>query len=563
MIIALIAHIGIVHAQSSSVPKMETVTVYPFIPYWNTPVLNPNQARYHEPYVTKIVYEWIYATDQAVYEAMTSGQADIYSFSEPSILESAETNPNFNVTIVPTYGFDQVQFNFARYPYNNTYFRQGIMSLLDYNAIETTICDGGLLCTASPMFLLPQSYPQWASPQAYQYYLEHESYNLTRAMEDFEKAGLIYNPVKGQWYYPNGTAFSATFLYATGQPQTQEVAELLSSAASKINMTINTVGESVSTLISLTSVYPYSQQTYDMLWMGWAYVSNIGPLDLNFLFGYPGYTSENAGGFYNSTIFNILNEATTVPNMTESIQLTKQAQVYLMQQLPYIMLWWGVSDTVANIHNFANYIVAPGTGISTAYVHPVGYTIDGTFYEPGLTTSAPAHMNIYSSTSAAALGVLYSFYDDPFTTNVSAPTQILPWIATWSIKTNVNTTTPRGKIVNGQIVTLNFARNVTFQDGVPLTAADYNFTLWYLDTPGITNGTNYLDGLLINYAEEANYSAPFYFGSMPWLVYTQVNESNPYQITLYLNTSSPFALYDILEVRSINSVVQRDPGRAL
>ncbi|MEM3710696.1 MAG: ABC transporter substrate-binding protein [Thermoprotei archaeon] len=519
--------------------------VSPLIPNFNTPVLAPNQARYHYPYVNKVVYEWTYSTDEAVYEAMLAGQGDIYSFTEPSIIQNAETNPNFNVTVVPTFGFRQIQFNFARYPYNNTYFRRAIISLIDYSTIQSTICDGGLVCTASPMFLLPSSYPAFASTQAYQYYLKYEAYNLTRAMQYLEEAGLVYNQVKGQWYLPNGTLFQPSFLYWSGHPGSQAFAELLQSAAAKINLTINLVGESISTIIAATSV-PYNQQTWDMLYLGWVYVSDIGPIQLEFLFGEEGYQSENAGGFYNQTVFNILQEAVDTSNYTKSVELTKLAQVYLMQQLPYIILSWNVADTVANIHNFVNYIVSPGFGVSTTYVHPVGSALNGTLYLPGLSNSAPNHMNIYSSTSAAALGLLYTLYDSPFTTNNSNPGQILPWIAqNWVIKPHVNASTPDGQIVNGQIITLNFARNVTFQDGVPLTAADYNFTLWYLDTPGLSKGVYNLDGLQINYSVVAQNSAPFYFGSLPTLVYSSVNASNPYQISLYFNTSSVWTIYQI------------------
>ncbi|SRR5579875_788030 len=519
--------------------------VYPLIPNYNTPVLAPNQARYHYPYVNKVVYEWTYSSDEAVYEAMQAGQGDVYSFTEPSIIQNAETNPNFNVTVIPTFGFRQIQFNFARYPYNNTYFRRAIISLIDYSTIQSTICDGGLVCVASPTFLLPSSYPAFASPQAYQYYLQYESYNLTRAAQYLREAGLVYNQAKGQWYLPNGTLFQPTFLYWAGHPGSQAFAELLQSAAAKINLTITPVGESISTIIAATSV-PYNQQTWDMLYLGWVYVSDIGPIQLEFLFGGEGYQSENAGGFYNQTIFNILQEAVSTSNYTKSVELTKLAQVYLMQQLPYVMLSWNVADTVVNIHNFANYIVSPGFGISTTYVHPVGDTTNGTLYLPGLSNSAPNHMNIYSSTSAAALGLLYTLYDSPFTTNNSVPGQILPWIAqSWSVESHINTSTPDGNIVNGQIITLNFARNVTFQDGVPLTAADYNFTLWYLDTPGLSKGVYNLDGLQINYSVVAQNSAPFYFGSLPTLVYSNVNSSNPYQIQLYFNTSSVWTLYQI------------------
>jgi ABC-type transport system substrate-binding protein len=543
LLISVMTGVRFSGAQAALAPTPQEV--YPGLANFNKPVLSPYAADYHQPYLGKIVFEWTYSSEQAVYLAMTSGQGDIAAFSDPSIIQAAESNPNFNVTVVPTFGFRMIQFNFVKYPYNNTYFRRGIISLIDYNTIQSTICHGGLTCIASPDFLIQSSYPAFYSEQAHEWYLQHESYNLTRAMLYFEKAGLIYNQVKGTWYLPNGTVFQPTFLYWANRPDSQAFAELLQSAAAKINMTIKIIPESISTIISLTSI-PYNQQTWDMLYLGWRYVSSIAPIQLEFLFGEQGYLDENASGFYNKTIFDILGEALQTSNYTQSVELTKIAQVYLMQQLPYVMISWNVVDTVVNIKDFANYVVAPGFGISTIDVHPVGSALTGTFYEPAQSTGAPSIMNIYSSTAAAEDDVIYPMYDTPFYTSISNPAQFLPWIATnWSVEPNLNITTPNGRLVNGEAITLNFARNVTFQDGVPLTAVDYNFTLWYLDEPGLTSGVYNVGGLLINYSVESQYSAGFWFGALPQLVYSQVNPNDPYQVTLYLNTSSYWAIYQI------------------
>ena len=69
--------------------------------------------------------------------------------------------------------------------------------------------------------------------------------------------------------------------------------------------------------------------------------------------------------------------------------------------------------------------------------------------------------------------------------------------------------------------------------------------MWYLDTPGLSKGVYNLDGLQINYSVVAQNSAPFYFGSLPTLVYSNVNATNPYQIQLYFNTSSVWTIYQI------------------
>jgi ABC-type transport system substrate-binding protein len=544
IVVVLSSSVVQVNAKPDPTPQQ----VYPGLTNFNTPVLAPNQVDYHFPYVGKEVFEWTYTTPQDIYEAMTAGQADINSFTDISILQAAESNPDFNVTSIPTFGFGQIQFNFARYPYNNTYFRQGIASLIDYSAIESTVCHGGLTCQASPQFLLNSSYPQFYSQAAMNYYQQYESYNPTRAIADFEKAGLLYNAHTGTWSLPNGTAFEPTFLYWAGNDPSTQQAQLLKSAAAKANLTINLVGESITTIIDLTIVpFPhYNEQTWDMLWLGWVFVSQIGPLQLEYLFGEQGYQYENAGGFYNKTIFDMLQQAVDTSSLSQSQSLTDQVQVDLMQQLPYIILWWNVADTVINIHDFRGYAVSPGFGISTDNVHPTGSALNGTFYIPDVSSDVPAAMDIYSAPAASEDSVLYPLYDTPMITSIANPAQLLPWIATnWTVKSGLNISTPDGPLVNGETVTMNFAHNVTFQDGVPLTAMDYNFTLWYLDEAGI-NSTKpyYIDGLQLNYTAETS-QAGLSYGAIPELVYSQVNATNPYQITLYLNTSSVWELYKI------------------
>lgn len=519
--------------------------VYPELNNFNTSVLSPSQVSYNQPYVRKVVFDWPYSSEEAIYEAMNSGQADIYSFTDPSILESAVSNPDFNVSVVPTFGFYYMMFNFQKYPYNNTYFRRGIMSLLDYSSIQSTVCDGGLVCTASPLFLLPSLSPTFSNPAAFRYYSQYESYNLTRAKLYFERAGLVYSSAGADWLLPNGTVFRPSYIYYAGDSSAQGLAELLQSAAAKINMTITILGEAKSTVLSLQAE-PYNEMTWDMSYSDWLSLAPTVPVTFEYLYGSEGYPVENAGGFDNSTVFNTIDTAYYTSNYTESVALSKQAQVYLMQQLPYVMFDWIVTDTVVNTHDFANYAIAPDTGISTMDVHPVGGALSGTFYEPGLANSAPTSMNIYSAVAASELGLLDEVYDTPLITNISNPSQLIPWVATnWKLDSNLNISVPTGRLVNGETITLDFARNVTWQDGVPLTAADYNFTLWYLDEMGFSSGIYSLDGLQLNYTTESSSASAFYYDYAPGLVYSQVNSTNPYQITLYFNTSSYWNIYDL------------------
>jgi len=111
---------------------------------------------------------------------------------------------------------------------------------------------------------------------------------------------------------------------------------------------------------------------------------------------------------------------------------------------------------------------------------------------------------------------------------------------------------PNGHFVNGTVVTMNFNPNVYFSDGIPLTAADYNFTLWWLDMGGFSSNpytgghTVTIDpGVTVNYTAESSNPALEYFGEAAGFADSYVPPSNPYQLQIFFNTTSIFNLLEV------------------
>jgi hypothetical protein len=90
-------------------------------------------------------------------------------------------------------------------------------------------------------------------------------------------------------------------------------------------------------------------------------------------------------------------------------------------------------------------------------------------------------------------------------------------------------------MVNGMVVNLNFLNNVTFTDNVPMTAADYNFSLWYANLNGATY--NATTGLCSHPCWQiyANNIAARLTATQPDLIDSVVNST--YGMTVYMNAT--------------------------
>jgi hypothetical protein len=86
------------------------------------------------------------------------------------------------------------------------------------------------------------------------------------------------------------------------------------------------------------------------------------------------------------------------------------------------------------------------------------------------------------------------------------------------------------KIVSGFAITFNFMPNIYWSDHVPFTAYDYNFSLWITGVSGATT----LPDLVTDYSGS--------WGGPAGLMATYINPATPLSITLYVNSSSIWAI---------------------
>ncbi|QIW23563.1 peptide ABC transporter substrate-binding protein [Sulfolobus sp. S-194] len=512
---------------------------------FNAPVLTWNQARYNEPWVGTIIYLYSYSSHTDEYNALIQGKIDFATLDHVSEIKTLLTQykGTIYVGISPVESFGQFVFAFGNNLTANLYFRYARSSLLNPQNITAIVWDNGLLGQDIPYFINPKIYSEWFNPQVVSYYNEYESYNLTRAVMYLEKIPGITH-VNGQWYY-NGKPLVLTFIYPTSSTPDQRLASYLQTQAEAINLTIKPEATTFGELITLAMTAPYTD--FNITTFGWIDLGADVPAWLSI------YTDPvNVGGFSNSTIDTLITEAATAPTLSDSINIVKQVEYDLQVELPYIINVWSNAIQGVYLPGWANYIYLNETAVyafSLMNIHPMNSALNGTFIFSSVSSDLPRHMNPYASVSLYAFNTLDDLYDSLAVVNLTMPASVspqalIPWVAqNWSIVDIHNVTLPGNKYIpNGTELIVNLVHNDTWIDGVPLTAYDVNFTIWWYDIPGMM-GTNTFDGLHVNYTYlvDNGFINSDLFGTIPAIVWTNV--TGPYQIVIYLNSTNFLNVY--------------------
>lgn len=534
-----------------SVQSISTIIASSYaISNFDVPILQPYQARYTQPWVGQITFIFSYATVAQEYDALKSGKIDFTGLNQIDLIQDAiqHYNNTIFVGIAPVTSFEQIVFSFNQsYITSNIYFRYAVSSLIDPNQITKLVWGNGILGVDYPYFVSPKIFSQWFNPEVVQYYQKYQSYNVTRAIQYLEKIPGVQH-INGKWYY-KGQPLTLSFMYVPGNVPLQNLANYLKTQFESINITLNLVQLPFGQILAAATSPPYS---FNMTVFGWI---NLGPLVPFWLTIYT--TPENVGGFSNDTINELIMQAQSAPTLAQSIELTKKVELYLQQQLPYVIIGWLNSVQGVYLPGWANYIyMSNGTNVYAVVwdnVHPKGSALTGNFIASFISGTLPRYINPYASTTLYEFNVLGELYAPLYTTPYPEATVIpplshlIPVLASnFTVKYGFTGTAPNGKlIVNGSIVIIKLVHNATWIDGYPVTADDFNFTIWYYDIPGIS-GTNTFEGLHVNYTyliDTGQINGDF-FGTIPQIVYS--NATDPYTLVVYLNSSNIMVIEQVL-----------------
>ncbi|HXW36736.1 MAG TPA: ABC transporter substrate-binding protein [Nitrososphaerales archaeon] len=513
-----------------------------------------DSAEYWGPYMNTIYVTW-FTTSEALVEATVNGYVQFDSGGVGNVQQYNQLQPYttsgllaINISAANSFGY--IGFNTNVGLTSNVHFRRALQHLTNY-ATETQALDNGILGIASPYYLYPAIYGSYFGSQEAAAYQQHGAFSLTAAEQELEAAGLVDNSKGSDWTFANGTAVPAlNVLTSTGPGLELEEAsiEAMTDNAAAINLTINI--EPVNFYTIIDSLLPSG--SFQMYFLGWSLGTPVSPTWFYYIFGdYPLNTYYQ--NFQNTTMWNEFNdllEGSSTQALAQQYATTSADE--LQNQLPYIILDWGTSLTPVNVQSWKGYTLeAPYGVLFPGEVHPTGSTF-GSLYRFG-TPQNPDTLNLYVATSLYDFQILNLLIQTPLTIAYNDPVGIVANAAyNYSIG-SLDGKDPNGHPVNGTTITMNFNPNVYFSDGVPLTAADYNFTLWWLDMGGFSSNpwnpsqdTVTIDpGVVLNYTAESANPALEYFGEAAGFVDSYVPPSNPYQLTIYFNTTSIFNLNEV------------------
>jgi len=549
----------------------------------------PNsQVSLHGPLLDSIKFTVI-GSDSTLYSSLSSGtiQGPEWYFSTGSFFQAA-SNTNLYANSTTTYSFYGFAFNSLRPITGNVHFRQAIQYLQDYGTLQSVVLSG-VAGSAQPDLYLCSAYPTVCSPSTYNQY----SFSLDSAVAQLKLSGLTWTNSSDdlssyKWSYPStagllaGKPFVPNLWYRIDDPLRTQGALRLVYNAQQIGLTFNAQGTShassvvyhpsLSAVISggvynpstgyntppvFNSSYAFTTDTWDLYTFGWI----TSPL---FNWPYSFFNSQfvtstlNYGNFYNSSMdywTNKLNYATT---MGAAETDAKQVAVVFSQQLPYVMLFYTNQLYAVYLKGWTGYVDYASTGPMTSYgayysflnLHPVGQAAGGSFnYAVHNVADISGLDPVYNTNWVWQVDLWSEIYDTPLTFSPYQPTTALaylPWEGNYTVRPFTGMTgaapgwfdfqTPQyalsaQKIAGGQVITLNLYRNMTFFDHVPVTANDVNFSL-LVNNVAATLPDN--DAPTVG--ELAGPSG---------LIATYIPPGNPYQLQVYVNSSSVWNIADI------------------
>lgn len=533
-------------------------------------ILPPGEIATHGPWINQMILE--FESDSSAFLSVQSGTIPAMEWSlSLAQYATAESSTTLYSNSTLSYDFNGIAFNFLQYPYNNTHFRQAIADLTDYATIQTQL---GPTINAGNNIYNPSLFPLYYNPLVTNPY----KYNLTAAMQELEEVpGMSYNATSGVWTL-NGSPFSPV-LDSRGDDLVirEPIAQLLVTDAALINLTITNheitgseadgvvYGPAAGAVISdgvmgpgYTTVTPpvfnytfaATSDTWGMYTFGW-----IVSFEPTYTWSF--FNSQLAGpvdfiDYYNTTmdywtnILNYANSSTVAQEAASNIEQT------FYQTLPYLV--WGWQTTLFTVNpssspgwsGFTNLpTLGPSESTGLFYtalnVHQSNNVTGGTYYEA--LHQAPTSLDpLYVTNWVWQIDVWENVYD---TVVNLAPTtagilngQLIPWMGTWSISNYSTSAIGSGPgwynpfnasgITNGQIISINFYNNDTWNDGVPLTAYDYNESLYLWDVQGNAPTSTPNSGL-----------------STPplGLLATYIPTNDSHQIQLYFNSTTLWNIY--------------------
>lgn len=292
--------------------------------YWG------EDAGYFDNLTFKIITE-----DTTRVTALQTGDVDCTVAPPESMLDVLKSDENLTLTASPGFGVTFLAFNTQKAPFNDAKVRQAIYSAIDLDTIyETLIKDAG-----EPSTALPNSTALFgAEPEAWTEYAANapqHTYDVEAAKALLAEAG-----------YADGFECAITI---SDNSLRNTIALAIQEQLAKIGVTV-TINK-VST--DEHTAYQFGEnrdangvRDYDMIMAGWEAdypdpSGNLMPLC-------QGGNSSNSAAYNNEEVTNLINQQLQLSDPTQRNDLMFQALDIVMEEVPYIYLYYPVKNIAIN-----------------------------------------------------------------------------------------------------------------------------------------------------------------------------------------------------------------------
>jgi peptide/nickel transport system substrate-binding protein len=138
-----------------------------------------------------------------------------YTSIEPKYYTALKSAPGVTTNVQTGLGYQYIGWRLNNATngkiFDNVHFRRGVLYAINRVAFNEAYNKGLFTLETGPLPDVYSWYDKAANTGKYAY-----PYNVKKAIQEFEEAGLVLNKKTGFFQYPNGTPFKPTFDYSSG-----------------------------------------------------------------------------------------------------------------------------------------------------------------------------------------------------------------------------------------------------------------------------------------------------------------------------------------------------------
>jgi peptide/nickel transport system substrate-binding protein len=205
-----------------------------------TLVANPHY--WDGPNLSEIYINFVSKESEAEY-LLQQGKTDLAQVSWSSVSSFLGSPSSYGVVVEPDRALTYMEYNVSQYPFNETFFREGLAYAINTSEIAQEVYSG----YATPGFeaegLIPPSATLWHNTSALEY-----PYSEASAMNSFKSVpGLVSNS-SGLFYSSNGARVSFKIYTDTNYTTDNETAQMVASFLRSAGMQISVVSAPLSVI---------------------------------------------------------------------------------------------------------------------------------------------------------------------------------------------------------------------------------------------------------------------------------------------------------------------------